>query len=192
MKKIVLISLIFISVLTARENPFSSLEKVEEPKLTLPKLVVKKPIKTEVAKNKEPKKIPEVKIKKTIPKVVKKPIKKRKKAKTKKRKIHKVTSKTKLIYNGKFAKIKLYKNTIKIITKDTKLQHLKLISPNRLAVDFERFDVVRPFSKKVYSTHVKNLKVGHHDYFYRTTFRLAKNYRYKITKKSYGYLIKLY
>ncbi len=194
MKKIVFLLLIFIFSLSARENPFSPQKTVEEPKLTLPKLIIQKPVKVEVTKKVEvkklPMKIPEIKIEKTTPIMVKKPIIKPKKEK--KKKVRKSVSKSKLIYNGKFIKIKLYKNSIKIMTKDEKLKDLKLTDPNRLVLDFERFDVVRPFSKKVYSAYIKNLKVGHHDYFYRTTFKLGKNYRYKITKKPYGYLIKLY
>lgn len=194
MKKIILILVVLIFSLSARENPFLQQEMVEEPKLTLPKLIIQKPVKVKVVKEVEvkklPMKIPKVEIQKTIPTVVKKPIIKPKKVK--KKKVHRVIAKSKLIYNGDFTKISIYKNTIKIITKDEKLQHLKLTHPNRLAFDFERFDVVPPFSKKIYASHVKHLKVGHHDYFYRTTFKLAKNYRYKITKKSYGYLVKLY
>jgi len=72
------------------------------------------------------------------------------------------------------------------------LKHFTLKYPNRLVIDLERFDVVAPFNKKVYRQKVRSLKVGHHDYFYRLTFVLAKNYRYKIQKRSYGYLIKLY
>jgi hypothetical protein len=193
-KKIVLILVILTLSLSARENPFSQQQMAEEPKLTLPKLTIQKPVKVEVIKKIEvkklPIKIPKTEVKKTIPIVVKKPIIKPKKVK--KKKVHKVVTKSKLIYNGAFTKISVYKNTIKIVTKDEKLQHFKLTHPNRLAVDFERFDVVPPFSKKIYTSHIKHLKVGHHDYFYRTTFQLAKNYRYKIMKKSYGYLIKLY
>ena len=194
MKKIVLLLLFFILSLTARENPFSPQKVVEEPKIILPKLEIQKPIKPikiEVVKKAEPKKvpmkIPEIMIEKTIPIVVEKPIIKRKK-----KKIRKIVPKSKLIYNGKFTKIKLFSNSIRIITKDQMLEHIKLIHPNRLAIDFERFDVVRPFSKKVYSSYVKHLKIGHHGYFYRATFTLRKNYQYKIRKKSYGYLIKLY
>ena len=197
MKKIVQTLVILTLSLSARENPFSQQQIVEEPKLTLPKLIIQKPVKVEVIKKEKVKKlpiiIPKAEIKKTIPIVIKKPIiKPQKVKKVKKKKVHKVVKKSKLIYNGAFAKISIYKNTIKIITKDEKLQHLKLTHPNRLAFDFERFDVVPPFSKKIHSSYIKHLKVGHHDYFYRTTFQLAKNYRYKVIKKSYGYLIKLY
>ncbi len=195
MKKIVLITLFFLISLSARENPFSPQNIVEKPKLVLPKLIVKKPIEVKIIEKAEPKKlpmkIPKVEIKKTIPVVATKPIVIKPK-KVKKRKVRKPVSKSKLIYNGKFTKIRLISNSIKIVTKDTMLQHIKLKHPNRLAVDFERFDVVSPFFKKIYSKKVKGLKVGHHDYFYRTTFTLAKNYRYKIIKKPYGYLINIY
>ena len=192
MKKFVLITLFLLSSLSARENPFSAQTMVETPKLILPKLTIQKPIKVEVIKKEEPKKlpmkIPELKVVKTTPIVVKKTV-----IKPKKRKIKKLVKKSKsqLIYNGKFIKIRLISSGIKITTKDHMLQNLKLKHPNRLIVDFERFDVVGPFSKKVYSKKIKSLKIGHHDYFYRTIFKLAKDYRYKIIKKPYGYFIKL-
>lgn len=181
MKKIILLSLFFALTLSARENPFSpqDITKNLKPQPIPPKIQIQKPIEVLIQ---EPQKAtpapPLVVVKEAI---IKPKVKKRKTA-----------SKPKLIYNGTFAKIKHYKNTIQIITKDQKLQHLKLTHPHRLAFDFERFDVVPPFSKKIKSSSIRHLKVGHHDYFYRMTFNLAKNYRYKIMKKSYGYLIKLY
>ena len=197
MKKIIFILLFFTLTLSARENPFSPQDIIIKPKPITKKIQLqKKPIKVfKEVKIKEPQKV----IPSPKPKVIKKAAVKPKPVvkvkpitKVKKRKIRKSTIKPKLIYNGTFAKIKRYKNTIQIITKDEKLQHLKLTHPNRIAFDFERFDVVSPFTKKIKSRYVRQLKVGHHDYFYRITFNLAKNYRFKITKKPYGYFIKLY
>ena len=197
MKKIVFLTFFVLISLSARENPFSPQNMVQEPKLILPKLIIKKPVEIKIVEKEEPKKvpmkIPEIVIEKTVPTVITKPIiiKAKKAKKVKKRKVRKPISKSKLIYNGKFTKIRLISNTIKIVTKDTMLQHSKLTHPNRLVLDFERFDVVPPFSKKIYSKKIKGLRVGHHDYFYRTTFKMLKNYRYKTVKKPYGYLIKL-
>jgi hypothetical protein len=206
MIKSLFLSLFLLISLSARENPFSSQKQIQEPKFVMPKIEIAKPIKVTPKKIKPipiplAKTIPVAKsipIAKTIPIKRKKPkyilvkpnIHKSKKKRVKKR--YKKAFKQKLLYNGKFTKIKLVKNGIKIITKDLMLQHLKLNYPTRLVVDFERFDVVGPFSKKVYTKKVKRLTIGHHDYFYRTIFELSKNRNYKIRKKPYGYLITLY
>jgi len=188
MKKMLFLSAIFALALSARENPFTpqDIATPPAPEPIPPKIQIQKPVQVE---KKVTIKEPQSKI------VVKEKSISKPKVKTKIVKHHtkvKKVSKPKVIYNGSFAKIKRYKNTIQIFTKDTKLQHLKLTHPNRLAVDFERFDVVPAFAKKIKSRYVRGLKVGHHDYFYRITLNLAKNYRYKMIKKPYGYLIKLY
>lgn len=205
MKKIVLIILFLTTSLICRENPFSPQQKLPEPIFELPKLVIeKKPVEVKVLKEMKIKELPKAKIEKApviikpepikVKKVVVKPKIVKKKTKTRKhkiRKLHKKASKPKLIYSGTFAKVKAYKNSIKILTKDKMLQHLKLIKPNRLVFDLERFDVVPPFSKKIKSRYVKQIKVGHHDYFYRITLNLRKEYKhYTLTKKPYGYIIK--
>lgn len=178
MKKALFITLVFSLTLFARENPFSP-----QPEQTIePTLIKPEPIVKEIIAKEPPKIIKTIPIAKTIPAPVKKP---------KKKIIKKKVLKPKLIYNGQFLKIKLFKNSIKILTDDKMLKHFKLKSPNRLVVDFERFDVEGPFSKKIYSLKIEGLKVGHHDYFYRATFKLKKNYPYKIIKKPYGYLITL-
>lgn len=183
MRKIVFLSAMLSLVLYARENPFTPQDIAKAPvaESMPPKIQIQKPVHIQKeVKLKEPQKMIPI----PTPVVTKKVVKKRK--------IYKKVSKPTLIYNGTFAKIKHHKNSIKIITKDTKLQQIKLTQPNRLAVDFERFDLISPFSKKIKSRYIRGLKVGHHDYFYRITLNLAKNYRYKITKKPYGYLVKFY
>jgi len=206
MKKTVFILLCIIVSLAARENPFSPQKLIViEPNTTAP-TIEKKPLQLKelnITKKIEPKielikpipvkthTIPMIKEgKKTLVTIKEKtPIVK---VKPKKKKIHKKRKKSKLIYNGRFAKVKVKGSSIKILTQDSVLKHFTLKYPNRLVIDFERFDVVRPFNKKVYTQKVKSLKVGHHDYFYRMTFKLGKNYRYKVKKRPYGYLIKLY
>jgi len=180
LKKIVFLTLFFSLTLFARENPFVPFEQNIQPKPIPPKIT--QPIKQETQ------------IVKTIPiekiepakKVIKKPI-----AKPKKKYKKKNTFKSKMLFNGEFIKIKLFKNSIKITTQDKMLKHFRLTHPNRLVFDFERFDIQKPFSKKIYSKKVKQLNLSHHDYFYRATFKLGKNRKYKVIKKSYGYLILL-
>ncbi len=189
MKKryILLLSAISTFDLSARENPFLPFNKKDSSTILYPiKKVETKPIQEiEPIKKIEPSPIeiakPVVNTKKNNKieinpkKNINKPTKKRYKFST--------------IYSGKFIKISLHKNSIKIYTKDILLKDIKLKNPNRISLDFERFDVIGPIFKNINSLRVKSLKIGHHDYFYRVTFILKKGYRYKITKKNYGYLI---
>ncbi len=180
MKKIVFLTLFFSLILFARENPFVPFEEVSQTKPIPPKII--EPIKqvTPIIKT--------IPIAKTIPikKVIKVPT-----VKPKKKYKKKSTFKSKLLFSGEFIKIRVFKNSIKITTKDNMLKHFRLTNPNRLVFDFERFDIQKPFSKKIYTKKVKQLNLSHHDYFYRATFKLGKNSKYKVIKKSYGYLILL-
>ncbi len=183
MKKVFFFTLFFSLTLLARENPFVPFKQNIEVKQIPLKIV--KPIMQEV-----PKKI----IQTTIPIAKTYPIEKVPQiaiVKPKKKYKKKSSFKSKLLFNGEFIKIKLYKNSIKITTKDKMLKHFKQNNPNRISFNFERFDIQKPFSKKVYSKKVKQLSLSHHDYFYKVTFKLGKNSKYKVIKKSYGYLILL-
>jgi hypothetical protein len=209
MIKILFIAFFLTFSLSARENPFSPQKIiVVEPKIIVPaieeKPVVKKEVNITAKREQKVEPIKPIAIKTTtisimkegkktlVPVLQKKPVIVTAKPKPKKKKVYKRVVRSKLIYNGEFAKIRVKGKNIKITTHDKMLKHFILKNPSRLVVDFERFDVVQPFHKKVYGSKVKSLRVGHHDYFYRTAFQLGKNYRYKIKKQSYGYLIRLY
>ncbi len=185
MKKIILLTLFFSLTLLARENPFAPFEQTIQ---TIP--ILPKPIQIKKVIQKAPEKI----IKTTIPIAKTFPIDKVLKAPTekpKKKYKKKSTFKSKLLFNGEFIKIKLFKNSIKITTKDNLLKHFKQSNPNRISFNFERFDIQKPFFKKIYSKKVKQLNLSHHDYFYKATFKLGKNRKYRVIKKHYGYLILL-
>jgi hypothetical protein len=197
MTKIVLLTFFLTYSLLARENPFSPQKLIQSQQIITPMInMEKKPIlvkekKEEIKKIIQPAKT--VTIKPPKPTVVeKKPSHTKIVQKPKKRKIHKKITRSKLIYRGEFAKIKLKGSNIKIITHDNLLKHFILKSPNRVVIDLERFDVVKSFYKKIFKSKISSIKIGHHDYFYRITLYLKKDYRYKIQKKSFGYMIKLY
>lgn len=191
MKKLLLLLLFCFEILTARENPFTPLDQKPDfaPALDIQKRLdvfkevkIPEPVKVVPITKKEIKAKPIVK--KKITKVIKK--------KSLKTKVSKKRKTSKLLYHGNFSKIKYTYNQIKIYTKDAMLQNFKLNNPYRLVFDFERFDVLKPYTKKINSKKLKSLKVGHHDYFYRTVFTLRKSTRYRVKKTSYGYLITLF
>ncbi len=188
MKIYLIIFFILTLSLSARENPFEPV-KQEFNEIKIPPKTKPIPVQIKIEEQIPIVKTipiikPEPKIEIPIaPKIIKpKPIQK-------KHKRYKRPKTPKFIYRGEFTKISLHKNAIKIVTKDKMLKHFKLKSPNRIVIDFERFDVVEPFSKTIDAVRVKGLRVGHHDYFYRVSFKLNKSYNYKISKKPYGYLI---
>ncbi len=213
--KIALVFIILIINLYARENPFSDQKFYPKTKIDIPKLIIPKPIEEPIVQKQEekpnipiaktveePKVITKIISKKVIPlaktypveKQVKKVVKQKKRVHKKKHhyKKRKKVQQSKLIYNSKFLKIKLKNGFLKIITKDHMLQHLKLKEPYRLVFDFERFDILPTVRKKVKNPYIKEIKVGHHDYFYRITIITKKDYKkYTFTKTSYGYLVKL-
>jgi len=181
MKKYLIIFLILTLSLSARENPFEPV-KQEFNQIKIPPKTEPAPVQIKVEE--------QIPIVKTIPII--KPEPKVEIPITpiqKKHKSHKKPKTPEFIYNGEFAKISLHKNAIKIVTKDKMLKHFKLKSPNRIVIDFERFDTIKPFSKTIDALRIKGLRVGHHDYFYRVSFKLNKSHKYKISKKPYGYLI---
>lgn len=82
---------------------------------------------------------------------------------------------------------------IKIVTSDTIQKDFRLRDPARIVFDFGDDFVIYPSTRKTLCTRdLKSLKIGTHDCFYRVTFVTRGNKRYKIRKKTYGYLIKLF
>lgn len=198
MKIVLIASMLLLSTLIARDNPFEPIikEVPKEQNLTqvapkkVPIDVFKEVNATSVWKKPIEQKSPETKpaakpIVAEKPKVkIKKPIEAKKTAKR--------ASKPYWIYTNPFIRIKLDGNRIKIYTKDKILNQTILKNPNRIVVDFERFDVLNPLSKKLKNRYIKAFEIGHHDYFYRTVFTLKYKKRFKLKSTSYGYLITIF
>ena len=95
-----------------------------------------------------------------------------------------------LIYRNDNLKIYIKGKRLKIITKDTIINDFKLKHPDRLVLDFEDdFVLYHTIQQSIRSSYFKMLKIGTHSHFYRITFVLAKNYRYRIKNLAKGYLI---
>ena len=115
-----------------------------------------------------------------------------KKHRTKKRPLHHKL-KFHLIYSNDNLKIYTKGKALKIVTDDTVINDFKLKQPNRLVLDFgDDFVLYDTIRKPLRSPYIKMLKIGTHACFYRLTFVLAKNYRYRIKHLSNGYLITLW
>ncbi|MCH9814497.1 MAG: AMIN domain-containing protein [Epsilonproteobacteria bacterium] len=179
--------------LSARENPFVPLNDGTLASENRSVLDVKKAL--DVFEKVE---IPQ---KKTVIKKVEKPkvtLKNKpikpvvKKVKKKKKRTYKKPKKDLILYHSKYTKISHRTNQLKITTQDTMLKNFQLKSPNRIVFDFERFDVIKPLRKKVNSTLISNIRVGHHDYFYRVTLTLKKYKSYKLKKIADGYIISFF
>lgn len=223
----VILLLLQVHTLSARENPFAPVERyggepvtrplpapdfhqeivpvvkpvkhqakvLQEinttPQLKQPDKAVKSPRK-KTTKKKKPILFTQKKlsVKKTKKISVGKPVPK--KHRTKKRHRHR-RSNFQLIYGNDNLKIYAKGNKIKILTDDRVIDHFKLKRPDRLVLDFgDDFVFYDTFHKSVHSPYIKMLKIGTHTRFYRLTFVLSKNYRYRIKTRSDGYLISVW
>ena len=208
-----------VHTLQARENPFAPVNQYGGEPLTKPlpapdfqqeivpvikaaKCRAKEPHKTNTTQ--QPKQVwertkPLKKKKKPILFTPKKPSVKQirickpvyEKHRTKKRHIHHKL-KFHLIYSNDNLKIYTKGKELKIVTDDTVINDFRLKQPGRLVLDFgDDFVLYDTIKKPVQSPYIKMLKIGTHSCFYRLTFVLAKNYRYRIRHLSNGYLITL-
>ncbi len=91
-----------------------------------------------------------------------------------------------------FIKFKIYKNEIKIDTKDKILRAFLLVNPHRIVCDFKRETNIRSYVKKVKGEDVTLIKVGTHKGYYRVVIELDGSYKYRKTSTKTGYLFTLY
>jgi hypothetical protein len=204
MKRMLLIVfLIPITFLFARDNPFDSPFKRLEtktdyiPLVTIKKEIIKvKPIvkvaPTPIIIKQEPKKflLPPIIIDE-IP-VVKCCIKKEKIKKPKVKKVKRYkrkVQKQKTIYKNYFLKITTDKKSIKIYTKDCLLKKSVFKNPKRVVLDFKRLQHFKTKSTKIYNSNIKAIKVGSHNCTYRVTIDEDRKTNLRVKKTNYGYLI---
>ncbi|MDF1883010.1 AMIN domain-containing protein [Sulfurimonas sp. SAG-AH-194-C21] len=112
----------------------------------------------------------------------------------------KITSKVVTKKNEKFTKItslsfiSLYekKQLLKIITKDKMLRNFLLTKPHRIVCDFARNIDIRSYEKKSKTnTRVTQVRIGNHKGYYRVVIELDGHYKYKLTNYKNGYYINL-
>ncbi len=191
-KSLILLLLICITFLEARDNPFCPVEQDQQESLHKPipipdfkpkpiQVVIKKEINLEINTTIIK---PLVSTQKSHIKTVLKPYIKPKKTTY----IHK--KKYIQIYTNTTLKVYIKSNHIKIKTQDLLLKPLHLQKPNRLVLDFGNdFVIYKSFKKDIRSQYIKGFEIGTHPCFYRITFLLKIKKHYKIKHTSYGYLI---
>lgn len=90
-----------------------------------------------------------------------------------------------------FVRFKVRKNEIFVQTNDAMLRSFLLARPHRIVCDFKRDTDIRSFVKKVNKANVVQIRVGTHKGYYRVVIELDGNYRYTIKKTKNGYIYKL-
>jgi len=204
--KLLLLLIFLLSALTARENPFEALydvPKVEEDIIPLLNIKTNQAfkveqnitlindnnltIKSDANLSDQNKSMKVTENNTTIIKTTT-PVIKTKKKVHKKKKI----AKYKTIYQNYFLKVQHRYKSFKILTHDRLLKQTKFSHPKRVAFDFKRLQYFHTKNVILKSASAKKVKFGTHHNFYRITVELNKYSRYKITKKSYGYLLSFY
>ncbi|MDF1878603.1 AMIN domain-containing protein [Sulfurimonas sp. SAG-AH-194-C20] len=104
----------------------------------------------------------------------------------------KVNKKIRKIASLPFISLYANKNQIKIITKDTLLRNFLLTKPHRIVCDFKRDISIRSYEKvpKIVSA-VKRVRFGNHKNYYRVVIELDGHYKYKLNNTKNTYLINL-
>ena len=139
---------------------------------------------------KKPHKKTEKKIKKKLNKKIKKKL--NKKIKKKRQKPKHLKRKYSTIYQNYFLKIESNHKNFKIYTQDMLLKKIRYTNPTRIALDFDRLQYFHTKHITFNRAFARKIKIGSHHHFYRITVELNKYKRYKLLKKSYGYLLTLY
>ncbi len=81
---------------------------------------------------------------------------------------------------------------VKITTKDTMIRNFLLTTPHRIVCDFKRDIDIRSYEKKLNTkANVKRVRIGNHKGYYRVVIELDGHYRYSVSNTSRGYLINL-
>ena len=89
-----------------------------------------------------------------------------------------------------FISFYVYKNELKIETKDKLLRKFKLVKPDRVVLDFKRKTDFRTTVFKGKGI-FKKITLGNHDGFYRAVIELDGRYIYHIYPSNEGYLLRL-
>jgi len=90
--------------------------------------------------------------------------------------------------------ISLYsdKKNFQLVTKDKLLRNFLLTKPHRIVCDFEREIDIRSYEKTIPKQHrIKKIRLGNHKGYYRVVIELDGLYRYKKTKIKDAYLFTL-
>ncbi len=96
--------------------------------------------------------------------------------------------KFKKLFSFKYASFFSRAKSIKIITKDKIIRDFLLVNPHRIVIDFKRDANFRSYMKKNKDTIFTKINIGNHAGYYRVVIRLDGQYVFKKKKISDGYM----
>ncbi len=106
-------------------------------------------------------------------------------------KINKTSSSYRQVGKIKGTKFLVFKNSLKIISKDIIIRNFLLAQPHRIVIDFKRDESIKSYVKNISNSIFSKIRIGNHDGYYRIVLELDGYYRYKLTKLDDFYVITL-
>ena len=170
MRSIVLISIFFSLLLSARDNPFVA------PQDNTHKTSVSKTTTVHPNKKRKPKIHPQRPIRSTH---------------VTDEHYHASASTDKIVFNTLKARFIVRDKSVYIETKDTLKKHFALEHPNRIVMDFKSASDFASKRKSLKGFAVTQIEVGAHGSYYRVVFRVNNAYKYRVEKVRYGLLLTL-
>lgn len=107
------------------------------------------------------------------------------------KKIKEKDKKYKQLFKSKYLKLYESSKELKIVTEDKIIRNFLLTSPHRIVIDFKRSVHLKSVVKYIDKSIFKRVSLGTHKDYYRAVIELDGTYKYEITKKSYGYSLYL-
>lgn len=104
----------------------------------------------------------------------------------------KIVQKFKKVYHYKFVTFYQMNRFMQVATNDKLIRKMILVNPHRIVLDFKKEAIFLTREKELNSKFYKLIRLGNHDGYYRVVLELDGKYRYKLLKKSYGYLVEVY
>ena len=89
--------------------------------------------------------------------------------------------------------VKFFENfkSLKIVTNDRIIRDFLLVKPHRIVLDFKRDRSVKSYSKENKNSRFVKIRIGNHEGYYRTVIELDGLYRYTMKEVSDGYIFNL-
>ena len=85
------------------------------------------------------------------------------------------------------------KRVLKILTHNKLIRNFMLVNPHRLVMDFKYANEMKALNKKIRGKSIyKKIRIGNHNGYYRVVVELDGPYSYKLSPLKSGCIIKLY
>lgn len=95
------------------------------------------------------------------------------------------------IFSIPFLKMSSSSKNLKLTTGDEAVRNFMLVNPHRIVIDFKKETDIKSYIKKVEGNIFKEVRIGNHDGYYRVVVELDGHYRYDFKKVADGYLVEL-